>query len=113
MATPYVMPKLAMAMNEGTISEWLVNHGDQVEKGQPLASVETEKVAYDVESPESGYICIILQQGETVPCEELIAYFCDSAEEVDAMVASAASVESAAPAAEEAAPPSECSPALS
>ncbi len=104
MATPYVMPKLAMAMNEGTISEWLVNHGDQVEKGQPLASVETEKVAYDVESPESGYICIILQQGETVPCEELIAYFCDSADEVDAMLASGAGVESAAPAAEVTAP---------
>ncbi len=104
MATPYVMPKLAMAMNEGTISEWLVNHGDKVEKGQTLAAVETEKVTYDVESPESGYFCIIVQQGETVPCEQLIAYFCDSADEVEAMVASAASVESAAPAAEDAAP---------
>jgi len=104
MATPYVMPKLAMAMNEGTISEWLVNHGEKVEKGQQLASVETEKVTYDVESPESGYVCIIVQQGETVPCEQLIAYFCDSADEVEAMVAGAASVESAAPAAEDAAP---------
>ena len=82
MATPYVMPKLAMAMNEGTVNEWLVNHGDKVEAGQPLASVETEKVAYDVESPESGYLCIVLQAGETVPCEELIAYFCDTPEEV-------------------------------
>ena len=90
MATPYVMPKLAMAMNEGTISEWLVNHGDKVEKEQQLASVETEKVTYDVESPESGYFCIIVQQGETVPCEELIAYFCDTPEEVVELLASAA-----------------------
>jgi pyruvate dehydrogenase E2 component (dihydrolipoamide acetyltransferase) len=90
MATPYVMPKLAMAMNEGTIAEWLVSHGDKVEKGQPLASVETEKVAYDVESPESGYLCIILAQGETVPCEELVAYFCDTPEEVVEMVSAAA-----------------------
>ncbi len=36
MATLYVMPKLAMAINEGTISEWLVNHCDKVEKGQPV-----------------------------------------------------------------------------
>ena len=85
MATPYVMPKLAMAMNEGTISEWLVNHGDKVEKGQPLASVETEKVAYDVESPESGYFCIVLPQGETAPCEDLVGYFCDTPEEVSEM----------------------------
>jgi pyruvate dehydrogenase E2 component (dihydrolipoamide acetyltransferase) len=90
MATPYVMPKLAMAMNEGTIAEWLVTHGDKVEKGQPLASVETEKVAYDVESPENGYFCIILAQGDTVPCEELIAYFCDSPEEVAEMASGAA-----------------------
>ena len=89
MATPYVMPKLAMAMNEGTVSEWLVNHGDKVESGQPLAAVETEKVTYDVESPESGYICIILQQGETVPCEDLVAYFCETPEEVAEMAASA------------------------
>ena len=89
MATPYVMPKLAMAMNEGTVSEWLVNHGDKVETGQPLASVETEKVTYDVESPESGYFCIILQQGETVPSEDIIAYFCETPEEVAEMAASA------------------------
>ena len=82
MATPYVMPKLAMAMNEGTVNEWLVNHGDKVEVGQALASVETEKVAYDVESPENGYLCIVLPVGETVACEELIAYFCDTPQEV-------------------------------
>ena len=97
MATPYVMPKLAMAMNEGTVTEWLVNHGDKVEAGQPLAAVETEKVTYDVESPESGYFCIILQAGDTVPCEELIAYFCDSAEEVEAMAASGGGGETAVP----------------
>ena len=99
MATPYVMPKLAMAMNEGTVNEWLVNHGDKVETGQSLASVETEKVAYEVESPESGYFCIILQEGETVPCETIVAYFCDTPEEVATMLSSASQ---AAPAEENA-----------
>ena len=99
MATPYVMPKLAMAMNEGTVNEWLVNHGDKVETGQPLASVETEKVAYEVESPESGYFCIILQEGETVPCETIVAYFCDTPQEVATMLSSASQ---AAPAEENA-----------
>ncbi len=89
MAKPYVMPKLAMAMNEGTVNEWFVNHGDKVEAGQPLASVETEKVAYDVESPESGYFCIVLPAGETVACEELIGYFCDTPEEVAELISAA------------------------
>ena len=34
MAIDYTMPKLAMAMNEGTINEWLLNEGDYVEKGR-------------------------------------------------------------------------------
>ena len=41
MAIEYVMPKLAMAMNEGTINEWLAQHGEMVEKAQPLAAIET------------------------------------------------------------------------
>jgi len=71
----YVMPKLAMAMNEGTISEWLVADGSYVEKGAALATIETEKVAYDVESPESGYFFIETRQGQTVGCETRIGCF--------------------------------------
>ncbi len=90
MANNYVMPKLAMAMNEGTVNEWLVKQGDYVEKGQGLLTVETEKVAYDCESPESGYINILLTEGETVPCETVIAQFCESEEELANAVANAA-----------------------
>jgi pyruvate/2-oxoglutarate dehydrogenase complex dihydrolipoamide acyltransferase (E2) component len=82
MAIDYVMPKLAMAMNEGTINEWFVAEGDYVEKGQALATIETEKVAYDVESPDAGYFHIILPAGETVDCETLIAQFAESEEEL-------------------------------
>lgn len=73
----YVMPKLAMAMNEGTISEWLVSDGSYVTAGDPLATIETEKVAYDVESPHSGYFYSLADVGATVPCEALIGRFSD------------------------------------
>lgn len=96
MAIDYVMPKLAMAMNEGTIAEWLVAHGEKVEKGQPLATIETEKVAYDVESPEAGFLSIVVEAGETVPCETLIARFADSADEALAGVAADAATETPA-----------------
>jgi len=92
MAIKYVMPKLAMAMNEGTVNEWLVTQGGKVEKGDPLVTVETEKVAYDCESPEAGYLCILVPNGETVPCEEIIGYFCESAEEAETLLASDHSV---------------------
>jgi pyruvate/2-oxoglutarate dehydrogenase complex dihydrolipoamide acyltransferase (E2) component len=97
MAIDYVMPKLAMAMNEGTINEWLVAEGDYVEKGAELASIETEKVAYDVESPEAGYIHIIVLAGETVECEVRVAQFAESEEELASLQqAAAAPAESAA-----------------
>jgi pyruvate dehydrogenase E2 component (dihydrolipoamide acetyltransferase) len=82
MAIDYTMPKLAMAMNEGTINEWLQNEGDYVEKGAVLATIETEKVSYDVESPDTGYLHIIVGPGETVDCEVLVARFAESPEEL-------------------------------
>ena len=43
MIKDFLMPKLAMAMNEGTINAWLVEEGAWVEKGAMLVEVETEK----------------------------------------------------------------------
>ncbi len=82
MAKDYVMPKLAMAMNEGTIVEWLVEDGAAIEQGQPLLVVETEKVAYELEAPESGLIRILTAAGDTVPVEERIAVIAGSADEL-------------------------------
>jgi len=81
MATNYVMPKLAMGMNEGTVVEWLVAEGQQVERGAPLMQVETEKVAYDVEAPVAGWFHILAPAGTTVPVESVIGQFAASAEE--------------------------------
>lgn len=82
MAIEYVMPKLAMAMSEGTVSEWLVEDGQYVEKGQELATVETEKVSYDLESPNTGFFKIVLGVGETVPVETRIGLFVDAESEL-------------------------------
>ena len=97
MATDYVMPKLAMGMNEGTIIEWLVTEGQQVERGAPLMQVETEKVVYDVEAPVAGWFHIAVAAGETVPAESVIGQFAGSAEEY-AEISGGAAAESAAPA---------------
>ncbi|MBD3647145.1 MAG: 2-oxo acid dehydrogenase subunit E2 [Pseudomonadales bacterium] len=74
------MPKLAMAMNEGTVNEWLVNDGDFVNEGDTIVVVETEKVSYDLQSPGSGYLKIIVQPGDTVPVYAPIALFMESPE---------------------------------
>jgi pyruvate/2-oxoglutarate dehydrogenase complex dihydrolipoamide acyltransferase (E2) component len=61
------MPKYGMTMQEGTISGWEVAAGDQVEEGQPIAGVSTEKVDEDIEAPVAGTVTeILVQKGETV-----------------------------------------------
>jgi pyruvate/2-oxoglutarate dehydrogenase complex dihydrolipoamide acyltransferase (E2) component len=85
MAKDYVMPKLAMAMNEGTVNEWLAEEGGFINKGDIIATIETEKVAYDLEAPESGYLHIILPVGETVDCGTLIGQFAESEDELQAL----------------------------
>jgi pyruvate dehydrogenase E2 component (dihydrolipoamide acetyltransferase) len=116
MAIDYTMPKLAMAMNEGVINQWLVEEGAYVEKGQGLATVETEKVAYDVESPEAGYFHILVAEGEAVPCDTLIAQFAETEEELATLQSSvntpaAVSAEQAAPVAASSTPQLSNSPA--
>jgi len=97
MAIDYLMPKLAMAMNEGTVNEWLAAEGDYVEQGQLLATVETEKVSYDVESPDAGYLHIVVPAGETVDCETLLAQFAADEDELQQLQNGAVSPALAAP----------------
>lgn len=56
------MPKWGMSMQEGLLTEWLVAVGDTVSEGQPLATVETEKVDAEVESPIAGTVIELLAE---------------------------------------------------
>ena len=52
---PLRLPKLAMAMTEGTLVEWLVSDGDDVVDGQPIYVVETDKVETEVPAGRRGH----------------------------------------------------------
>src|SRR3981081_3311323 len=68
------MPKLADTLVEGTIGQWLKQVGDEVRQGEPLASIETDKVTTEMTSPESGTIVeLLVAEGQTVPIETPIA----------------------------------------
>ncbi|MCP3913247.1 MAG: 2-oxo acid dehydrogenase subunit E2 [Actinomycetia bacterium] len=82
MSIDYLMPKLAMAMNEGTITGWLVGQGERVEQGQPFVMIETEKVEYDCESPASGFVDQLCPEGDTAACGEVIGRLHENADEV-------------------------------
>ena len=75
MASKIIMPKLGLTMEEGIINKWFVKEGDQVEKGDALFEVATDKVNMEVESTASGVLLkIVAREGETVPITQTVAY---------------------------------------
>ncbi len=64
MATEILIPKLGFSMAEGTLVEWLVPHGGEVEQGKPLYVLEAEKAAQEIEAPASGKVNILVQEGD-------------------------------------------------
>jgi len=85
MAEPYVikMPQLSDTMTEGVLVSWEKQIGDKVERGDIVATVETDKAIMDVEVFREGYLSgPMVAVDATVPVGEAIAYLVASAEEV-------------------------------
>ncbi|MBO8174976.1 MAG: biotin attachment protein [Thermococcus sp.] len=69
-----IMPKFGLTMTKGTIVEWKKKVGEKVEKGEVIATVESEKITGEVEAPASGILVEILHEvGDEVPVGEPIA----------------------------------------
>src|SRR4051812_5954720 len=74
MATVVKMPKWGLTMTVGTVTDWLIEEGAEVEEGDALFTVETEKAVNDVEAPSAGTIVkIVATQGEEVAVSNAVA----------------------------------------
>lgn len=71
--TDVVIPKLGMAMTEGTLAEWLVKDGDKVEEGQVIFLLENDKSVQEIEAPAAGVISLIGEEGELYEVEHVVA----------------------------------------
>ncbi|PDW00534.1 dihydrolipoamide acetyltransferase family protein [Candidatus Viridilinea mediisalina] len=97
------MPRLSDTMAEGTVGRWLKQPGDQIQVGEIIAEIETDKATMELEAFERGTLQqIIIGEGQTVPIGEVIALMGDGP-----VVAAAPprAPEAPAPAAAPAAPP--------
>ncbi len=64
MAIEILMPALSPTMEEGTLAKWLVKEGDQVESGQIIAEIETDKATMEFEAVDEGKIGkILIEEG--------------------------------------------------
>lgn len=88
---PIPMPKWGLAMEEGTITEWLKAEGDSIANGDEMVEIETSKITNVLEAQEAGLLRrIVAPVGETLPVGALIALYAeasDSDAEIDAYIA--------------------------
>ncbi|MBV9324815.1 MAG: lipoyl domain-containing protein, partial [Chloroflexi bacterium] len=68
------MPRLSDTMEEGTIAAWLKQPGEQVNKGEVIAQIETDKATMDLTAFEAGTLQEILApEGSTVAIGKPVA----------------------------------------
>jgi len=85
MAETISMPKLGFDMAEGLLVRWVKQVGENINKGDVLAEIETDKATVEVESSATGVVLqLIVDQGTMVPVNAPIAVVGQAGEKVDA-----------------------------
>lgn len=87
------MPKWGLSMESGRLIEWLVSEGDEIEKGQDVAEIDTDKIVAVLESTCSGVVrALVVEVNVAVPVGGTIAVVAPAdvpQAEIDAVVAEA------------------------
>jgi pyruvate dehydrogenase E2 component (dihydrolipoamide acetyltransferase) len=86
-----VMPKWGLAMQEGTLTKWLVSEGDAIRPGQEVCDIETSKITNALESTVSGTLVRrVAEEGVLLPVGALLGVVVEGkadAAAIDAFVA--------------------------
>lgn len=100
MATTVVMEALSPTMEEGRLVKWSKKEGDKVKAGDTLAEVETDKAVMELVARADGsLIKVVVQEGQTVPVGNVVAYIGAVGERVDGAGSGKREAGSVAPAA--------------
>ncbi len=69
------MPQMGESIAEGTVSRWLKQPGDAVERDEPILEISTDKVDAEIPAPSAGTLVDIqVQEGETVEVGTVVAF---------------------------------------
>src|SRR5271165_1722788 len=73
MPTDVVMPQMGESIFEGTITKWLKQPGEKVQRDEPLFEISTDKVDAEIPAPASGTLQDIkVQAGATVQVNTVV-----------------------------------------
>lgn len=85
MAGNIAIPKLGMSMREATLIEWLFNEGEQVNEGQTVLIIETEKTKWEVEALGSGLLHIAIETDTTQPVGQVVGFLAENPDELETL----------------------------
>lgn len=98
MSVDVVMPQMGESIAEGTISKWLKQVGDKIERDEPVLEISTDKVDAEVPAPQSGTLLEIrYQEGDTVEVDTVVAVIGEEGEEPASESAPSSAEETPAP----------------
>jgi pyruvate dehydrogenase E2 component (dihydrolipoyllysine-residue acetyltransferase) len=81
--TEVVMPQMGVSVSEGTVTKWLKQVGDPIERDEPLLEISTDKVDTEVPSPAEGVVAqIVVPEGDTVEVGTVLALIAPAGTEV-------------------------------
>lgn len=81
------MPRLSDTMEEGTVAKWFKKVGDQINEGDILAEIETDKATMEFESFNEGELLHIgIHEGGTAPVDTLLAIIGKKGEDISNII---------------------------
>ncbi len=87
MRTEVVMPQMGESVTEGTVTKWLKEPGEYVERDEPLFEITTDKVDAEVPSPKAGVLVErLVDVGQTVAIDTVVAVLDQEAKEGEVAV---------------------------
>ncbi|MFV0388671.1 MAG: pyruvate dehydrogenase complex dihydrolipoamide acetyltransferase [Pyrinomonadaceae bacterium] len=87
MATKILMPKLSPTMEEGQISSWIKNEGDEIEANETIAEVDTDKATMEMTSLDAGTLLkIVVPAGSNAKLGQTIGVIGEPNEDISAIL---------------------------
>ncbi|MGD7653604.1 MAG: biotin/lipoyl-containing protein, partial [Verrucomicrobiales bacterium] len=74
MTTDVTVPAAGESVTSANVARWHFSHGDTVQKGDVLVTLETDKVSNELEADANGILEILVNEGEEVAIGTLIAH---------------------------------------